>query len=60
MEVIVGLFFLAIIAAIYFAPTIIANARHKRNVGAIFVLNLLLGWTFIGWVVALVWALTHD
>lgn len=32
----------------------------KRNAGAIFVLNLLLGWTVIGWIVALVWALTVD
>jgi hypothetical protein len=27
---------------------------------AITVLNVLLGWTFIGWVVALVWASTMD
>ncbi len=44
----------------YFLPTIIAIARGKRDVGAIFVLNLFLGWTMIGWIVALVWALKHD
>jgi hypothetical protein len=44
--------------ALYFLPTIIG--WHKRNAGAIFVLNLLLGWTLVGWVVALVWALTSD
>jgi Superinfection immunity protein len=44
----------------YFLPTIIAAARSKRDLGAIFVLNLFLGWTFIGWIVALVWALKHD
>ena len=43
---------------IYFLPTIVG--RRKRNAGAIFVLNLLLGWTLIGWVVALVWALTYE
>ena len=53
---------LAIVAAFafYFLPTIIANGNHKRNAGAILALNLLLGWTLIGWVVALVWSLTSD
>src|SRR5882757_4628229 len=37
-----------------------APERNKRNVGAIFALNFLLGWTLVGWVVALVWALSHD
>nr|WP_238819315.1 superinfection immunity protein [Acidithiobacillus caldus] len=27
---------------------------------AIFVMNLLLGWLFVGWVIALVWALSND
>jgi hypothetical protein len=40
-------------AAAYFAPAIIAAARHHHNLGSIIVINLLLGWTFIGWVVAL-------
>ena len=44
----------------YFLPSIIALARSKRNILAIFLLNLFLGWTFIGWVVALVWAVKVD
>jgi hypothetical protein len=32
----------------------------KRNASAIIALNLLLGWTFLGWVIALVWALKKD
>jgi hypothetical protein len=43
---------------LYFLPSIIA--RRKRNARAIFWLNLLTGWTFIGWVGSLVWALTND
>lgn len=39
---------------IYFLPSVIAH-RH-RNANAILALNLFLGWTFIGWVAALVWA----
>jgi TPR repeat protein len=45
---------------IYFLPSIIANARHHNNAMAIFALNLLLGWTLLGWVAAIVWALTAD
>jgi hypothetical protein len=40
----------------YFLPTIIAVAGHRRNAFPIFLLNLLLGWTFVGWVIALVWS----
>lgn len=45
------LFFMA-----YPAPTIIAMARgHERRV-AVFLINLFLGWTIVGWIAALVWA----
>jgi len=44
----------------YFVPTIVAMSKRKANTGAIFVLNLLAGWSGIGWLVALVWAFTKD
>lgn len=44
----------------YFFPAIVAGIRHHRNAGAITVLNLLLGWTLIGWVISLVWAFTNP
>jgi len=44
----------------YFLPSIIALARNKRDIGGILLLNLFLGWTMIGWIVALVWAAKHD
>ena len=44
----------------YFLPSIIALARSKRNTLSIFFLNLFLGWTLVGWVVALVWAVKAD
>lgn len=47
-----------IVGAIYFLPVIIG--RNKKNSKAIFVLNLFLGWTFIGWIIALIWATTKD
>ena len=49
---------LVIAALLYFVPWIIALLRRHQNAAAIFVLNLLLGWTFVGWVVALVWSMT--
>src|SRR4029078_12320786 len=42
----------------YFLPSIVG--RRKRNSGAIFVMNLFLGWMCIGWVIALVGACTKD
>ena len=44
----------------YFLPTIVAFARSKRDSTSIFVLNFLLGWTAVGWIIALVWALKQD
>ena len=44
----------------YFFPSIIAFARSKRDATSIFLLNLFLGWTLIGWVVALIWASKND
>lgn len=45
---------------LYFLPSILAFARNKRDIGAILLLNIFLGWTMIGWVVALVWAAKQD
>lgn len=46
--------------AAYVLPWIVAKLRHKKNSDAILMLDLLLGWTLIGWVVALVWAFAKD
>ena len=50
--------FLLLGVLFYFLPSIVGHNKH--NAGAIFVLNLLLGWTIIGWAIAMVWALTGD
>lgn len=47
---------IACVLPFYFLPTIVAASRGNRKLGSIFVLNLLLGWTLLGWVAALVWA----
>jgi len=60
----VGIILLLIIAlpslAIYFVPTIVAKVRHHKDFVSILVLNIFLGWSLIGWVVALVWALKNQ
>lgn len=46
--------------ALYFLPTIVALSRGAKRGLGIFVLNLFLGWTFIAWVLALVWAVSAE
>lgn len=43
---------------VYFIPTFVG--RNKRNANAICALNVFLGWTILGWVAALVWAMTSE
>jgi len=43
---------------LYFLPSIIG--RHKRDAAGIFLVNLLFGWTVIGWVIALIWACAAE
>jgi hypothetical protein len=49
-----GLLFIIVGVLIYFLPSIIG--RNHKQLSSILALNLLLGWTFVGWVIALVWA----
>lgn len=51
-------FIIGIGLAFYFIPWIIASGRSHPNTVAIFVLNLFLGWSLIGWVAALIWSFT--
>lgn len=54
-----GIIFLVLAAiGIYFLPAIVASYRDHHQANAIAILNLFLGWTFIGWVIALVWSAT--
>lgn len=46
--------------AAYLLPSIIALTREHKNLLPIFLTNALLGWTFLGWVAALVWAFTNN
>lgn len=51
----------AITAAVfYLTPTIIAVIRKQPNKWAIAAMNILLGFTVIGWIIALIWSLTSP
>ncbi|WP_168791960.1 superinfection immunity protein [Paraburkholderia aromaticivorans] len=41
---------------LYLAPAMIADARERKDAFAVTMVNILLGWTVIGWFAALIWA----
>ena len=45
-----------VVAAVYFMPTIVATAKHHHATAGVFWVNLLIGWTVVGWFVAFIWA----
>ena len=51
---------LSLMVLAYCAPTFVGLTRHVRGQKQVVVVNLLLGWTALGWVVALVMALRDD
>jgi hypothetical protein len=48
------------LALIYFIPSLLAARRRHPNATAIFILNFSLGWTFLGWIGALIWAIYRE
>lgn len=58
-DVFLILFFFAA-ACLYMLPAAIAYQRNRHNKEAISALNLLLGWTLLGWIAALAWSLTRT
>ena len=52
--------FLFLLLLVYLLPTLIASLRHSRSTGLILLVNLFAGWTMVGWMAALVWALVSG
>ena len=50
----------AILSAGYMLPWAIAAVRGHRNAWSVFWVNLLLGWTVIGWIIALVMSIREH
>lgn len=55
LKIIEGAMFLGAVM-LYLAPSIIADAKEREDAFAVTMVNILLGWTVIGWFAALVWA----
>lgn len=55
-----GILFIVGVVLMYFLPTVVSASRGHKNTPAIVVLNLFLGWTLLGWIVALIWAFTDN
>ena len=47
---------LAITFPIYIAPSLVALGRKHEQLAMVVVINVLLGWTGLGWLIALIWA----
>ncbi|HEU5047260.1 MAG TPA: superinfection immunity protein [Rickettsiales bacterium] len=45
---------------LHFLPSILAVTYRKGDQVRIFMLNVIFGWTIIGWVFLLVWSLTKT
>lgn len=54
------IFAFVILGLLYFVPSFVAAQKHSGRAGGIFAMNLLFGWTVIGWIVALVWSMGVD
>lgn len=55
-----GMFLVLLIAVVYFLPLWVAAGRKCKAGPGIAIVNIFLGWTFIGWVVALAWAVSGE
>lgn len=51
---------LLIALSLYGLPSLVAWQRSHHNLPAILLVNLLLGWTVLGWIGALVWAVMNP
>lgn len=57
---IIILIFGVVALLIYLLPSIIAFNKHKRSAVLICLLNIFVGWSFVGWVIMLIWASSND
>ena len=55
-----GMFWFFVMMFIYFIPVIVAHYKEHTKESSIMVVNLFLGWTFLGWVIALAWAVSES
>src|SRR4051794_8553037 len=60
MEGTVGIWIAVVCFLLYLIPNLIAAGRKSKRTAGVFVVNFFLGWTLLGWVLALAWAAGSD
>lgn len=55
-----GLILLGLAVCFYFLPFAICRQRETLHSNQIFLVNLLFGWTILGWIAALIWAVVEK
>ncbi|MTD34031.1 superinfection immunity protein [Paludibacterium denitrificans] len=56
IDICVAIAFFGVAIYLYFLPSTIARKNFHPDAGAIFLVNFLLGWMLIPWVICLAWA----
>lgn len=56
----IGIFALSCLIFFYGLPSYIAKVRKHPHAKSILLVNLLTGWTFLGWAAALIWSFVDD
>lgn len=54
------IFLIFAILVLYLLPSYIAFKRKHKNLAPVMVFNILLGWTGIAWIAALIWSLSYQ
>ncbi len=55
-----GFILITIMAILYFLPTFMAYSRGMKKADGVFIINLLLGWTGLIWILCLAWGACGD
>jgi hypothetical protein len=58
--VVQGLVVVMLCLFLYFLPSVISFKRHVRSRVQVLILNLVLGWSLLGWFIVLVWAFSPN
>lgn len=59
-NILTGVLFVVLLFIIYFLPAFIAGYRTHKDHTNILLVNMFFGWSFVGWIVVLIWALSKE
>lgn len=54
------MFMILLSTLVFVVPSLIAHKRKAKHFGAIYLTNLIFFWSFIGWTIALIWAVLDQ